>query len=150
MALDQTQGHDREIRLYAVWCARQVESLMTDKRSISALDVAERFATGLATADELDIACAAAEAAAAEAAAFTAKATQWKVEWNAQQEVALAAAHAAASCVAARVSARNAACFAIGAAAGAAGTEWAEQCDVAEAAREAQEKRLREACAAID
>ena len=46
-------GHDREIRLYAAWCARQVQHLMTDKRSIDALDVAERFAYGLATDSDL-------------------------------------------------------------------------------------------------
>jgi len=46
------KGHDREIRHYAVWCARQVKHLMTDPRSINALDVAERFADGLATEEE--------------------------------------------------------------------------------------------------
>ena len=49
-------GHDREIRLYAVWCARQVQYLMTDQRSLSALDVAERFANGNATRGELNTA----------------------------------------------------------------------------------------------
>ncbi|HUW45666.1 MAG TPA: hypothetical protein VMW50_07710, partial [Dehalococcoidia bacterium] len=52
--------YDREWRLFAVWCARQVQHLMTDKRSIEALDVAERFANGLATTQELDAARAAA------------------------------------------------------------------------------------------
>jgi hypothetical protein len=61
-------GHDREIRLLAVWCARQVKHLMTDPRSIAALDVAERFANGEATHDELDAARAAAGAAAEDAA----------------------------------------------------------------------------------
>ena len=36
--------YDKEWRLFAVWCARQVQHLMTDIRSINALDVAERFA----------------------------------------------------------------------------------------------------------
>ena len=44
--LRAVEGHDREIRLYAVWCARQVQHLMTDKRSLDALDVAERYANG--------------------------------------------------------------------------------------------------------
>ena len=44
---------DRTLRLFAVWCARQVQHLMTDPRSVTALDVAERFANGAATADEL-------------------------------------------------------------------------------------------------
>jgi len=57
-------GHDREIRLYTVWCARQVQHLMTDPRSIAALDVAERHANGAATDAELDAASAAASAAA--------------------------------------------------------------------------------------
>ena len=39
-------GHDREIRLYAVWCARRVQHLMSDPRSIAVLDVAERCARG--------------------------------------------------------------------------------------------------------
>ena len=60
-------GHDREIRLYAVWCAGQVQNLMTDPRSLRALDVAEAHAHGLATNEELDAAWAAAEAAARDA-----------------------------------------------------------------------------------
>lgn len=62
-------GHDREIRLYAVWCARQVQHLMTDPRSLAALDVAEAFANGKATKEELDAARDAARAAAWDAAA---------------------------------------------------------------------------------
>ena len=50
------EGHDKEIRLYAVWCARQVQHLLTDKRSLAALDVAERYANGKATQDELNAA----------------------------------------------------------------------------------------------
>ena len=53
-------GHDREKRLFAVWCARQVQHLMTDARSITALDVAERHANGAATDQELSAARAAA------------------------------------------------------------------------------------------
>jgi hypothetical protein len=56
-------------RLFAVWCARQVQHLMTDLRSINALDVAERHANGEATNEELDAARAAAAWAAAAAAA---------------------------------------------------------------------------------
>ena len=43
----------KEWRLYAVWCARQVQHLMSDLRSVAALDVAERYANGQATADDL-------------------------------------------------------------------------------------------------
>jgi len=39
---------DRDLRMYAVWCARQVQDLITDQRSLEALSVAERFANGRA------------------------------------------------------------------------------------------------------
>ena len=48
-ALRCVDGYDREFRLYAVWCARQVQHLMTDPRSTDAVDVAERYANGEAT-----------------------------------------------------------------------------------------------------
>ena len=57
-------GIDREARLYAVWCARQVQHLLTDPRSLTVLDVAERYAEGEATGEELTAASAAAWAAA--------------------------------------------------------------------------------------
>ena len=63
---------DRELRLLVVWAARQVQHLMTDPRSISALDVAERFANGQATSDELSAASDAASAAASDAASAAA------------------------------------------------------------------------------
>ena len=72
--LRAVEGHDREIRLYAVWCARQVQHLITDKRSLDALDVAERFANGRATKDEL---------AAARAAAW---AGAWAAAWDAARD----------------------------------------------------------------
>ena len=55
-------------RRYAVWCAKQVQHLMTDDRSVAALEVAERHANGLATDDELAVASAAAWAAVSAAA----------------------------------------------------------------------------------
>jgi hypothetical protein len=61
-------GIDPEARLYAVWCARPVQHLMTDPRSLAALDVAERHANGEATDKELAAARAAAWAAARDAA----------------------------------------------------------------------------------
>jgi hypothetical protein len=51
--LRNVTGHDKEIRLFAVWCARQVQDYMTDKRSLTALDIAEKYALGQATRDEL-------------------------------------------------------------------------------------------------
>ena len=68
-AFRAVKGYGREKRLYAVWCTRQVEYLMTDQRSRDALDVAERFARGRATLEELTAADAAAAAAAAADAA---------------------------------------------------------------------------------
>jgi hypothetical protein len=66
--------HAKEWRLYAVWCARQVEHLMTDQRSKDALVVAERYANGEASDKELAAARDATEAAwtATRAAAWTA------------------------------------------------------------------------------
>jgi hypothetical protein len=60
-------NNDRVLRLFAVWCARQVQHLMTDPRSIAALDVAEKYANGKATENERAAAGAAAWAAAGEA-----------------------------------------------------------------------------------
>lgn len=56
--------------LFAVRCAREVQHLMTDERSLKALDVAERFALGQATDDELREARAAALAVAYWSAAY--------------------------------------------------------------------------------
>ena len=76
--LRAVDGHAREIRLYAVWCARQVQSQLEDQRSLTALDVAERHANGAASNGELAAAWAAADAAAdaawaaADAAAYAA------------------------------------------------------------------------------
>ena len=63
--LRAVDGHAREMHLYAVWCARQVQSLMEDPRSVTALDVAERYANGAASNDELGAARDAARAAQA-------------------------------------------------------------------------------------
>ena len=70
-------GHRREMRLFAVDCARSVQHLMTDPRSVAALDVAERHADGHATDDELDAAWDAARAAAWDAARAAARAAAW-------------------------------------------------------------------------
>lgn len=51
--LRAVDGYQRDMRLYAVDCARSMQHLMTDQRSITALDVAERHANGLATDSEL-------------------------------------------------------------------------------------------------
>lgn len=71
-----------QVRRYRVWCARQVQHLMTDLRSLAALDVAERYADGQVTDDDLSAA--------------------WIAAWDASSSVAVmpaerAAARAAAS-----------------------------------------------------
>jgi hypothetical protein len=116
------KGHDRDFRLFAVWAARQIQHLMTDPRSLNALDVAEQFANGLCD----DAARAAAGDAAGDAA------------WDAARDAARAAAGDAAGDAAwdaARDAARAAAGDAAGDAAGAA---------AGAAARDAQEARLRQ------
>jgi hypothetical protein len=70
-------NREKEIRLFMVWCARQVQHLMTDPRSLAALDVAESFANGVATQGELAAAWDAAGAAAWAAAGAAAGAAAW-------------------------------------------------------------------------
>ena len=81
-ALRAVEGYDRDKRLYAVWCVWQVEHLLTDHRPRDALDVAERFARGRATREELSAAAyaAAAYAAAAWAAAAAARDAAWAAQ----------------------------------------------------------------------
>ena len=129
--LRAVKGHDREIRLFAVWCARQVEHLMADQRSKDALNVAERFANGEATEQERDAAWATARAAAGAAARAAAEAAALAAAlaaaWDAAEAAALAAALAAAW-DAAEAAARAAA---------------------GDAAEAAQEKELRRLCTEI-
>jgi hypothetical protein len=87
--------HGRLWRMYAVWCARQVRHLMTDQRSIAALDVAWRHAHGEATDDELDAAGAAARTAAMAAAMAAAKDAAGGAAAAAARSAAWAAAAAA-------------------------------------------------------
>ena len=122
--LRAVEGYDREIRLYAVWCARQAQHLLTDQRSLDALDVAERYANGEATEKEMDAARSAA-ASATPAAGVAADATEW-----AARDAAWAAARDATEWAA-----RDAARYAV----------WS----AAEAAREMeirQESELRRIC----
>jgi hypothetical protein len=69
-------NYDRVWRLYAVWCARQVQHLMKDARLIAALDVAQDYAIGLATRYALERAWSAAGAADRDA---------WAAAWAAQK-----------------------------------------------------------------
>ena len=131
--LQAVEGYDKEIRLYAVWCARQVQHLLTDQRSLDALDVAERYANGDATDAELTAARDAAWAAA------------WDVARTADRIAALAAS-------AARAAASDAAYWAARAAvwAAARAAVWDAVWSAAEGARDEmgqrQEAELRRIC----
>jgi hypothetical protein len=118
----------RTMRLFAVQCARQALALVgnPDQRSVAACDVAERYADGLATDEELaaawaaasdaawvaasDAAWVAASAAAWDAAWVAASAAAWDAAWDAAWAAANAAASAAAwdtAWAAARAAARD-------------------------------------------
>jgi len=115
--LRAVEGRDREIRLYAVWCARQVQHLMSDPCSVAALDVAERYARGQASLEEMEAASAEWEAArsaaweaaresaresvtcasiAAWEAAREAASVAWEAGWEARTAAAAAAKQQAA------------------------------------------------------
>ena len=78
---------ERDLRLFACWCARQVWHLLTDERSKNAIVVAEKYAVGEATTDELDLAWAAPEWSAAACAAAT-----WAAKAAAEADAVWAAA----------------------------------------------------------
>jgi hypothetical protein len=92
--------NDRNLRLFACWCVRQVWHLLKDERSKRSVEVAERYAIGEASIEELRVARAAAWAAAREAAwAAALAAASWAASWAARaaaREAARAAALAAA------------------------------------------------------
>ena len=93
--LRAVENEDKKIRLFAVWCARQVQNLMIDERSIKVLDVAGAFANGDATKEELDAAWAAAMYAAmgaARDAAWAARSAAMGAAWDAAMGAAWDAA----------------------------------------------------------
>ena len=144
-------------RMYAVRCARRVQHLMTDERSLQALDVAERYARGEATDSELTAARTATWAAAAAAAAAGDAAVDAAVDaagdaaaaWDAARTAAWDAAWAAWD---AAWAARDAAGAAAEAAAG--DTAWdtarAEQTADFEALLAAHHAMPGESCALVD
>ena len=88
---------DRDLRLFAVWCARESFKLQSniDPRSINAVNIAEQFANGSSTAEDLESAESAARSAAwsaaesaaessAESAARLAAWSAWLAAWSAQ------------------------------------------------------------------
>jgi len=126
---------DRELRLFAVFCARQVKHLLTDQRSIDAIDTAERYALGQATAEELAAARIAASAAARDAGDDTYRAA------NAAAKAKVAAADAAAAAHSRRAVTAASAAAAAADAAKAAASAWAV---TAASAAAAQSDWLRE------
>ena len=88
---------EKQARLYAVWCARQMQHLLTDPRSLAALDVAERYANGEATDAELAAAEAAARDAARDVAGAVAESVAWAVAWAAARAAGAAAGAARAA-----------------------------------------------------
>jgi hypothetical protein len=100
------EGIDKEARLFAVECARRVQRLMTDPASINVLDVAERYANGQATYEELIAARDAARAATRAAWAAGAAGAAWAA-WAA--EAAASGAARAAAGAAAEAAAEDAA-----------------------------------------
>lgn len=150
-------------RKYAVWCALQVEHLMTNQRSKDAMEVAWKHSDGQATDSEMtearaaareatfhvsdDAAACTAEGAAAEAAAEAARYSSWAAA-GAAKYASLAAIGAAryAAWAAAWAAADAAAEAAAESAASKASYEaWAS---ARMAAKAAQEKKLREIFAA--
>ena len=80
--------NDKTARLFACWCVRQIWHLLTDERSKNAVEIAEKYANGEATEDELLAAWTAARDAAGDAA--------WDAAWTAAGAAAWTAAGDAA------------------------------------------------------
>jgi len=92
-----TPEYDHEWRLFAVWCARQVQHLMTYHQSVDALDVAYRHANGQATNEELHAAQNAAKDAARDAARDAYHKSVQDAAWAAAWAAARAARYAASA-----------------------------------------------------
>lgn len=101
---------DKEQRMFAAFCCREVWHLLIDKRSRNAVEVAERFANGQASKEEMHVVYLAAVAAAC-AAAHEAAHASTESAYAAAVAAAYAAAHAAtdSAYAAARAAAHEAA-----------------------------------------
>lgn len=84
---------NKDERLQAIKCARELQHVLSDPRSLTAIDVAERFAYGKATAEELREARSAASDASREAvveAKTLERATSWMLAALARDKAASA------------------------------------------------------------
>ena len=102
---------DRDMRLFAVWCARESFKLQesVDERSVNAVNMAEKFATGECTENDLSAARAAAWSAvwSAESAALSAAGSAaWSAESAAESAARLAVLSAEESVLSAAQSAQ--------------------------------------------
>jgi uncharacterized membrane protein len=98
------KGTDRQWRLFAVACCRRIGHLITDARSKRAIDVAERYAEGTVTEEELEAARIAAQQAQDEA-----KRAEYDTE--AEEDFGYTPVYAAALCrLVAAAAARSAVC----------------------------------------
>ena len=95
--LRATPDSDSKARLFAVFCARQVQHLNPDPRVAAAIDTAEAFALGKATKEELKAARSAARSAAYDAAcaADAARSAAYDASSDAAYDAAYAASDAA-------------------------------------------------------
>lgn len=74
--------HKNLWRKYAVWCSRRVKHLMSDERSINALNVAWRHSDGPATDAELETARAVVRAAARAVVWDETRDAAWYAAWD--------------------------------------------------------------------
>ena len=105
-ALRATDDEKKICRLFAVFCARSVIHITNDWRSVQAVNVAERYAHGMATEEQLYAAWAAAWAAARSPAWAAARAAAWSFAYRAACDAACDTACDAAcdaACAAARI-----------------------------------------------
>jgi len=90
---------EKDLRLFAVWCARESFKLQksVNERSINAVNIAEKFANGEASKEELSAAESAAWSAAESAAWSAAELTAWLAARSAAESAAWSAARSAES-----------------------------------------------------
>jgi hypothetical protein len=107
--------NERSARLYACWCVRQIWRLVTDERSRTGVETAERYAEGAATREELDAAGAAARdvVRARDAAGAAAEAAAWVTAEAAAGDAVRYAARDAAGAAAWDAAAARAAAWAL-------------------------------------